>query len=96
MADTSVREGKLSFKVQHVDTPCFTYYKTIGDLSSDATRLVVIHGGPGAGHEYLLPFAHLWQRFGIPVVFCDQIGCASSTQLLAMNPCGRRTISLPS
>ncbi|MCJ1385991.1 hypothetical protein MMC17_009116 [Xylographa soralifera] len=43
--------------------------------------LVVIHGGPGAGHEYLLPFAHLWQAFRIPVVFYDQIGCGSSTLL---------------
>ena len=42
---------------------------------------MVVHGGPGSGHEYLLPFAHLWLRHRLPVVFYDQIGCASSTHL---------------
>lgn len=39
------------------------------------------HGGPGAGHEYMLPFTELWPRCGIPVVFFDHLGCASSTHL---------------
>jgi pimeloyl-ACP methyl ester carboxylesterase len=53
----------------------------MGDLSSNSPRLVVLHGGPGTGHEYLLPFGRLWQQFGIPVVLYDQIGCAASTHL---------------
>jgi proline-specific peptidase len=81
MADTDLQEGTVSFKIQHIDTPCHTYYKIIGDLSSNSPRLVVLHGGPGTGHEYLLPFECLWQQFGIPVVFYDQIGCAASTHL---------------
>jgi proline-specific peptidase len=81
MADSDLREGTLPFKIQRIDTPCHTYYKIIGDLSSNSPRLVVLHGGPGAGHEYLLPFGRLWQQFGIPVVFYDQIGCAASTHL---------------
>src|ERR1700727_229177 len=81
MADTDMREGTVPFKIQHIDTPCHTYYKIIGDLSSNSPRLVVLHGGPGTGHEYLLPFGRLWQQFGIPVVFYDQIGCAASTHL---------------
>lgn len=81
MADTDQREGTVAFKIQHIDTKCHTYYKIIGDLSSKSPRLVVLHGGPGTGHEYLLPFSCLWKQFGIPVVFYDQIGCAASTHL---------------
>ncbi|KAI0198366.1 Alpha/Beta hydrolase protein [Astrocystis sublimbata] len=36
---------------------------------------------PGSGHEYLLPFGALWHDHGLPVIFYDQIGCASSTHL---------------
>lgn len=68
MAVTDITEGYLPLHVPQGDTPCLTYYKTFGDLSGPSPRLVVIHGGPGAGHKYLLPFAHLWDRFGIPVV----------------------------
>lgn len=81
MADTDLREGTVPLNIPHIDNPCHTYYKIIGDLSSSSPRLVVLHGGPGTGHEYLLPFGHLWQQFGIPVVFYDQIGCAASTHL---------------
>lgn len=78
---TNIREGTVPFRVEHLATPCQTYYKIIGNLSSSLPRLVVLHGGPGTGHEYLLPFSCLWQQFGIPVVFYDQIGCAASTHL---------------
>ena len=81
MADTLVTENTLPFTVPYVNQPCFTYYKTVGDLSSGSTRLIILHGGPGSGHEYLLPFARLWQLFGTPMIFYDQIGCASSTHL---------------
>ena len=81
MTDTKPEEGTIPFNTPHIRRTCFTYYKTIGDLSGTSPPLVVIHGGPGAGHEYLLPFAQLWQLFRIPVVFYDQIGCASSTHL---------------
>ena len=81
MTNSDVREGTVPFAVQDADTPCHTYYKTVGDISSGAPRLVVIHGGPGVGHEYLLPFERIWQDYRIPVVFYDQIGCAASTHL---------------
>lgn len=29
----------------------------------------------------MLPFAELWPRYGVPVVFFDHLGCASSTHL---------------
>lgn len=81
MSDAEVQEGTVPFAIQRIDTPCQTYYKIIGDLSSKSPRLVVLHGGPGTGHEYLLPFGRLWKDFGIPVVFYDQIGCGASTHL---------------
>ncbi|KAI1345523.1 proline-specific peptidase [Xylaria sp. FL0043] len=81
MAGIHIQEGKVPFKIPSIDEPCSTFYKIIGDLSADTPSVVVVHGGPGAGHEYLLPFGALWREYGFPVVFYDQIGCASSTHL---------------
>ncbi|KAI5863697.1 proline-specific peptidase [Durotheca rogersii] len=81
MHEIPVREGKAPFRIPSIDEPCFTYYKIIGDLSSGTPPVIVAHGGPGVGHEYLLTFADLWQQYGLPVVFYDQIGCASSSHL---------------
>ncbi|KAI0116823.1 proline-specific peptidase [Daldinia grandis] len=82
MAGIQVQEGTAPFKVPSIDEPCFTYYKIIGNLSSSSTPPVIVaHGGPGAGHEYLLTFADLWLEYGLPVIFYDQIGCAASTHL---------------
>ncbi|KAI1107298.1 proline-specific peptidase [Jackrogersella minutella] len=81
MTDIPIQEGKAPFKISSIDQPCFTYYKIIGDLNSGTPPVIVAHGGPGAGHEYLLTFADLWKEYGLPVVFYDQIGCASSTHL---------------
>lgn len=82
MATNPVCEGKAPFKIPSItDEPCFTYYKIIGNLSCGNTPLIVLHGGPGTGHEYLLTFSDLWPKYGIPVIFYDQIGCASSTHL---------------
>lgn len=82
MAQTPTKEGRAPFPItEKYDIPCSTYYKIFGDLTTGAPPVVVIHGGPGAGHEYLLSFADLWPRYGLPVVFYDQIGCASSTHL---------------
>ena len=81
MYEDFTQEGAASFSVASVDTPCSTYYKIFGDIRSGLPPVVVVHGGPGAGHEYCLPFSHLWSRFGIPVVFYDHIGCGASTHL---------------
>ncbi|KAI1259187.1 proline-specific peptidase [Xylariaceae sp. FL1019] len=75
-------EGRAPFKVPSIDEHCYTYYKIVGDLDSCGCPPVIIaHGGPGVGHEYLLPLTELWPKYGIPVIFYDQIGCASSTHL---------------
>ncbi|KAI1267763.1 proline-specific peptidase [Xylariaceae sp. FL1019] len=81
MAEIHLREGKALFNIPSIDEPCFTFYKIIGDLSTGAPPVVVVHGGPGAGHEYLLTFGALWHQYRLPVIFYDQIGCASSTHL---------------
>ncbi|KAJ8125149.1 hypothetical protein O1611_g8492 [Lasiodiplodia mahajangana] len=74
-----MEEGKAQFIVPGVTAPCETWYKVIGDLGSDAIPLIVVHGGPGACHEYLLPLTDL--ASSMPLVFYDQIGNGRSTHL---------------
>ncbi|KAL9113933.1 MAG: hypothetical protein Q9227_002067 [Pyrenula ochraceoflavens] len=81
MANLPFQEGTIPFDVPSTDGLCSTHYKIFGDISNGRPRIVILHGGPGAGHEYLLPFTSLWSRYNFPVVFYDQIGCASSTHL---------------
>ena len=50
------------------------WYQRLGD--ADATPLLLLHGGPGAGHDYLEPLAKLADTR--PVVFYDQLGCGKS------------------
>ncbi|KAL8817580.1 MAG: hypothetical protein Q9191_008120 [Dirinaria sp. TL-2023a] len=81
-----IAEGEIDFQVSGLETPCKTFYKTIGPLSSthstpSKTPLIILHGGPGAAHEYLLPFTDLYTKFSIPLIFYDQIGNGRSTHL---------------
>ncbi len=48
--------------------------RTIGD--GPGLPLLLLHGGPGAGHDYLEPLAALADQR--PVVFYDQLGCGRS------------------
>ena len=57
-----------------------TWYRITGDLSSGRTPLVVLHGGPGCVHDYLLPVAALAET-GRPVIHYDQLGNGRSTHL---------------
>ena len=45
-----------------------TWYRVIGDLKSNQTPVVVLHGGPGAPHNYVLPMARLINATGRPVI----------------------------
>ncbi|KAI1774362.1 Alpha/Beta hydrolase protein [Hypoxylon cercidicola] len=86
MANIPTSEGRVPFMIPgKIDVPCSTYYKVFGDLASGAPPVIALHGGPGGGHEYLLPFAELWPLYGLPVVFYDQIGCGASTHLPQMS-----------
>ncbi len=52
-----------------------TWYKIVG-ANKKGIPLLVLHGGPGASHDYLAPLEALTD--GRPVVFYDQLGCGSS------------------
>lgn len=57
-----------------------TWYRITGDLGGDKPPLVVLHGGPGAAHNYTLMMANL-AADGRAVVHYDQVGCGESSHL---------------
>ncbi len=63
-----IREGHISVPGGEV------WYKIVG--SGSAIPLLTLHGGPGAGHDYLEPLEAL--AADRPVVFFDQLGCGKS------------------
>ena len=59
-----------------------TWYRVVGALGDEQPApLVVLHGGPGAAHDYLAPLQELHERTGRPCVFYDQLGCGRSQHL---------------
>jgi len=64
-----VEEGTISVDGHRV------WYRRVG---RDGIPLLVLHGGPGAGHDYLQPLEGL--ATGRSVVFYDQLGCGRSDQ----------------
>jgi len=50
------------------------WYRRVGD--GGQTPLLILHGGPGAGHDYLEPLEALADER--PVIFYDQLGCGRS------------------
>jgi len=58
-----------------------TWYRVVGDLKSAKTPVMVLHGGPGAGHNYCEPIADVLAQTGRAAVLYDQIGCGNSTHL---------------
>jgi L-proline amide hydrolase len=73
------REGTLPFDGSQ------TWYRITGDLDNGAVPLVVVHGGPGCTHDYLLRLSAL-ARDGHPVIHYDQIGNGRSTHLHNADP----------
>ncbi|KAI0749651.1 proline-specific peptidase [Daedaleopsis nitida] len=74
-----MKEGHAPFA--HQGETHQTYYKVFGDLENRTrTPIVVLHGGPGLSHDYLLPLADLADQ-SFPVILYDQIGNARSTHL---------------
>jgi proline-specific peptidase len=53
------------------------WYTRIG--AGDATPLLMLHGGPGGGHDYLVPLGEALAA-DRPVVMYDQLGCGRSEQ----------------
>jgi L-proline amide hydrolase len=57
-----------------------TWYRSVGDGGvSGKLPLLILHGGPGATHDYLEPLEAL-ARTGRRVIFYDQLGCGNSSQ----------------
>ncbi len=69
-----VRTGTVDFAGGH------TWFRVTGTLDADAERapVVILHGGPGAGHNYCLAMAGL-SGDGRAIVHYDQFGCGNST-----------------
>ncbi|MBB4689000.1 proline iminopeptidase-family hydrolase [Amycolatopsis jiangsuensis] len=57
-----------------------TWYRVTGVLGGALPAVVVVHGGPGSTHDYLLGLSDL-ARHGFPVVHYDQLGSGGSTRL---------------
>jgi L-proline amide hydrolase len=77
-----VREGTVPFQVG--EEPLHTWFRVTGELRDDGAEapapLIVLHGGPGAAHDYLLSLVDL-ARDGRAVVHYDQLGNGRSTHL---------------
>jgi L-proline amide hydrolase len=71
VASTHV-EGRVGFRDGE------TWYRVTGDLASGHTPLVVLHGGPGATHDYVSSLARLTST-DRAVVHYDQLGCGRSS-----------------
>jgi len=72
-----MREGVVDWEAG------WTWYRVVGELASSAgpAPLVILHGGPGAAHDYLEPLAALAESSGRACVLYDQLGCGRSQHL---------------
>lgn len=66
-----VTEGTIDFRGYR------TWYRIVGEDVDSRLPVVVLHGGPGATHQYLEPLDVLAES-GRRIVFYDQIGCGRS------------------
>jgi L-proline amide hydrolase len=74
----ATREGTVPFDVGGETHE--TWYRVTGELGGDAAPLIVVHGGPGAAHDYLLALTDL-AAGGRGVIHYDQLGNGRSTHL---------------
>jgi proline iminopeptidase len=49
-------------------------------LGSGPLKILLLHGGPGVGHEYLEAFESFLPQAGIEMYYYDQLGCNNSDQ----------------
>ncbi|HTB08663.1 MAG TPA: alpha/beta fold hydrolase, partial [Acidimicrobiales bacterium] len=74
MSENTTTEGLAPFREYE------TWYRITGDVHSEVTPLVVVHGGPGCSHDYLDSLVALARR-GRAVIHYDQLGGGRSTLL---------------
>jgi pimeloyl-ACP methyl ester carboxylesterase len=80
MAGFTQEEGEIDFLYEGEKFQ--TFYKTFGDVRDRSKRpLIVLHGGPGLVHDYLLPHSDLTSKYEIPIILYDQLGNGRSTHL---------------
>ncbi|KAK4220759.1 putative proline-specific peptidase protein [Podospora fimiseda] len=75
----TITEGEVDFDAPGAGKPSKTWYKIVGSLEAAPTPLILLHGGSGAGHEYLSSLVDFHNNHGTPVIFYDQLGCGRST-----------------
>ena len=72
MATRTATEGYVSFRGYR------TWYRLVGDAEDDGKLpVLLLHGGPGATHDYLEPLEAI-AGTGRRAVFYDQLGCGRS------------------
>lgn len=85
----AVRTGRMTWPQGLADDGRQTWYRITGDLAAGTSGgrapLVVLHGGPGATHDYTLAMADLGGD-GRAVVHYDQLGNGKSTHLPDADP----------
>jgi L-proline amide hydrolase len=74
MAAPQSNEGFAAFRGHQ------TWYRVTGDLKAAKKPLVILHGGPGASHDYTDRMKQIANQ-GRAVVHYDQLGCGKSTHL---------------
>jgi L-proline amide hydrolase len=74
MAAAPSAKGTVSFREFR------TWYRVTGSTDSANPAIVVVHGGPGSTHDYLLNLSEFAED-GWPVVHYDQLGNGGSTHL---------------
>jgi L-proline amide hydrolase len=82
MSPKPTSEGTIPFLVPAAGKEVVTYYKIFGDIKEPGkVPCVLLHGGPGLSHDYMLSCVPLYTQFGIPLILYDQIGNGLSTHL---------------
>ncbi len=68
----AVREGRAKFGAYE------TWYRVTGESETGKPPVFILHGGPGAAHNYVDAYK-LLARQGRAVIHYDQLGCGNST-----------------
>lgn len=55
-----------------------TYYRIVGEATTDRAPLVLLHGGPGSTHNYFELLDDLARRTNRQLIMYDQLGCGLS------------------
>ena len=71
----------------YISVPGGKVWYSISGSTTNGSPLIIIHGGPGASHDYLAPLKELSDER--PVVFYDQLGCGNSDRPSDLSLCSR-------